>query len=196
VFLRCVWSPSAARVLAVTLGLLASASFAANEPPAAVTCTPFFDQDNQLVIGHHALGTPKAALPTTLRKLDCGTAPSPEEEVCEHIDQHGFAYLVDNTSVTRIEARLGVLNKTGALPLGLRLGDSKKTVRKKIEQASRTQANKAWPISTLGSRKTFGQRSWATHYCVQNAEGALGSWYVKFDRYDRLVAVGVRLNAM
>jgi hypothetical protein len=161
---------------------------------AEATCAPFLDDKNQLAIGHLSLGLAAADVPTTLRKLPCGTAPAPGEDVCEAIDEHGFAYLIDAQSIIRIEARLGVLNKTGLLPLGLKLGDTKKIVRSKIIAAARKSSAQNLPVATLGSGKKFRQNTWATHYCVNNALGASGSWYLNFDRHGRLVTVGIRLN--
>lgn len=161
---------------------------------ANVSCAPFLDAESLLTIGHHPLGLPATALPATLRKLPCGAAPAPGEEVCEYLDEHGFAYLTDTQSIIRIEARLGVLNKTGLLPLGLKLGDTKKVARTKIAQAVRQSSTTNLPIATLGTGKQFRQNAWATHYCVSNALGASGSWYLNFDRNGRLVKVGIRLN--
>jgi hypothetical protein len=157
-------------------------------------CAPFLDAENLLGIGHHALGLPAAEMPAALRKLPCGTAPQPGEEVCEYLDEHGFAYLADAQSIIRIEARLGVLNKTGQLPLGLKLGDTKKAARNKIAKAARQASAPNMPIAALGTGAMFRQKVWATHYCVNNALGASGSWYLNFDRYGRLVTVGIRLN--
>jgi hypothetical protein len=161
---------------------------------ANIGCAPFLDSENLLTIGHHPLGLPAAELPAALRKLPCGTAPAPGEEVCEYLDEHGVAYLVDTQSIIRIEARLGVLNKTGQLPLGLKLGDAKKVVRTKIAQAVRQSSALNLPIATLGTGKQFRQNAWSTHYCVDNTLGASGSWYLNFDRYGRLMTVGIRLN--
>jgi hypothetical protein len=161
---------------------------------ADTTCAPFLDEKNLLAIGHLPLGLPVAEVPATLRKLPCGTAPALGDEVCEAIDEHGFAYLIDAQSIIRIEARLGVLNKTGQLPLGLKLGDTKKNVRAKIVAAVSKSSGQTLPVATLGSGKQFRQHAWATHYCVNNSLGASGSWYFNFDRRGRLVTVGIRLN--
>lgn len=173
---------------------LACCALWAHQAAASVDCAPFLDSENLLTIGHHPLGLPAAEFPATLQKLPCGTAPAPGEEVCEYLDEHGFAYLADTQSIIRIEARLGVLNKTGLLPLGLKLGDSKKIVRAKIAQTVRKSVATNLPIATLGAGKTFRQNVWATHYCVNNTLGASGSWYLNFDRNGRLVTVGIRLN--
>jgi hypothetical protein len=160
---------------------------------ADISCTPFVDRANELAIGALALGMPKAELPRDLKKSDCGTAPQPGDEVCEYFDRDGFAYLADNQSIIRIEARLGKLNKYGVLPLGLRLGDTKKTVRKKIASAKKL-TGRANVISTLGQRSQYTKNAWATHYCITNSQGATGSWYLNFDQQGRLITVGIRLN--
>ena len=161
-------------------------------------CTPFQDRDNKLSIGAHALGTPKAELPTNLEHAPCGTAPSHDEEVCEYFDIDGFAYLADNKEVIRAEARLGVLTKFGRLPLNLKLGDTRKIVLAKLaayaKKLSAEDKKISSPITQLGKGKQYNQSTWASFDCVANSRGVIGSWYLTFDKYGRLVTVGVRLN--
>jgi hypothetical protein len=161
-------------------------------------CTPFQDHENKLGIGAYGLGTPKAELPTNLERASCGTAPSPDEDVCEYFDIDGFSYLVDNKEVIRAEARLGVLTKFGRLPLDLKLGDTRKIVMTKLAAYAkklRPEDKKAsLPITQLGKGKQYNQSTWATFDCVANSRGIVGSWYLTFDKYGRLVTVGVRLN--
>jgi len=161
-------------------------------------CVPIQDRDNKLGIGAYALGTPKAAVPANLERAPCGTAPSAEEEVCEYFDVDGFAYLVDNKEVTRVEARLGVLTKFGRLPLDLKLGDTRKIVLTKLAQyAKRLSAEDkkiSSPITQLGRGNQYKRSTWASFDCVANSRGVVGSWYLSFDKYGRLVTVGMRLN--
>ncbi len=161
-------------------------------------CAPFQDRDNKLGIGAYALGTPKAELPANLERAPCGTAPSPGEEVCEYFDIDGFAYLVDNKEVIRAEARLGVLTKFGRLPLDLKLGDTRKIVLTKLaayaKQLSPEDKKTSSSITQLGKGKQYNQSTWATFDCIANSRGVVGSWYLTFDKYGRLVTVGVRLN--
>jgi hypothetical protein len=161
-------------------------------------CTPFQDRDNKLGIGAYVLGTPKAELPANLDRAPCGTAPSPGEEVCEYFDIDGFAYLVDNKEVIRAEARLGVLTKFGRLPLDLKLGDTRKIVLAKLaayeNKLSPEDKKTSSSITQLGKGKQYKQSTWATFDCVANSRGIVGSWYLTFDKYGRLITVGVRLN--
>jgi hypothetical protein len=161
-------------------------------------CVPIQDRDNKLGIGAYSLGTPKASLPADLERAPCGTAPSPDEEVCEYFDIDGFAYLVDNKEVIRAEARLGVLTKFGRLPLDLKLGDTRKIVLTKLaahaKQLSAEDKKTSSPITQLGKGKQYNQSTWATFDCVANSRGVVGSWYLTFDKYGRLITVGVRLN--
>ena len=161
-------------------------------------CTPFQDGDNKLGIGAYALGTPKAAVPADLQRAPCGAAPSPDEEVCEYFDIDGFAYLLDNKEVIRAEARLGVLTKFGRLPLDLKLGDTRKIVLTKLaayaKKLSAEDKKTSSPISQLGKGKQYKQSTWATFDCVANSRGVVGSWYMTFDKYGRLVTVGARLS--
>jgi hypothetical protein len=161
-------------------------------------CVPFQDRDNKLGIGAYVLGTPKAELPANLERAPCGTAPSPGEEVCEYFDIDGFAYLVDNKEVIRAEARLGVLTKFGRLPLDLKLGDTRKIVLTKLaayaKQVGPADKKALSSITQLGKGKQYRQSTWATFDCVANSRGVIGSWYLTFDKYGRLVTVGMRLN--
>jgi hypothetical protein len=161
-------------------------------------CVAIQDRDNKLAIGAYALGTPKAELPANLERAPCGTAPSPGEEVCEYFDIDGFTYLVDNKEVIRAEARLGVLTKFGRLPLDLKLGDTRKIVLTKLaayaKQLSPEDKKTSSPITQLGKGKQYKQSTWATFDCVANSRGVVGSWYLTFDKYGRLITVGVRLN--
>ena len=165
---------------------------------AADKCTPFQDRDDKLSIGAYRLGTPKAELPTNLEHAPCGTAPSPDESVCEYFDIDGFAYLVDNKEVIRAEARLGVLTKFGRLPLNLKLGDTRKIVLAKLaayaKKLTAEDKKTSLPITQLGKGKQYNQSTWASFDCVANSRGVVGSWYLTFDKYGRLVTVGVRLN--
>jgi hypothetical protein len=161
-------------------------------------CTPFQDRDNKLGIGAYALGTPKTELPTNLERAPCGSAPSPDEEVCEYFDIDGFSYWVDQKEVIRVEARLGVLTKFGRLPLDLKLGDTRKMVMAKLAAYAKKLApndrKSSFPITQLGKGKQYNQSTWATFDCVANSRGVVGSWYLTFDKHGRLVTVGVRLN--
>jgi hypothetical protein len=160
--------------------------------------TPFQDHENKLGIGAYALGMPKTELPANLERAPCGTAPSPGEEICEYFDIDGFAYLVDNKEVIRTEARLGVLTKFGRLPLDLKLGDTRKIVLTKLaayaKKLNPEDKKTSSPITQLGKGKQYNQSTWATFDCVANSRGVVGSWYLTFDKYGRLVTVGVRSN--
>jgi hypothetical protein len=165
---------------------------------ADANCVPIQDRDNKLGIGAYALGLPKAAVPANLERAPCGTAPSHDEEVCEYFDIDGFAYLIGNKEVIRAEARLGVLTKFGRLPLDLKLGDTRKIVLTKLasyaKQMSAEDKKTSSPITQLGKGKQYNQSTWATFDCVANSRGVVGSWYLTFDKYGRLITIGVRLN--
>jgi hypothetical protein len=165
---------------------------------AGAKCEVIQDRDNKLAIGAYPLGLPKKEFPPNLERAPCGTSPSPDEEVCEYFDIDGFAYLVDDKEVIRAEARLGVLTKFGRLPLDLKLGDTRKIVHAKLTAHSRKlppdERKSFLPIAQLGKGKQFNQSTWATFDCVANSRGVVGSWYLQFDQYGRLVTVGVRIN--
>lgn len=161
-------------------------------------CEVIQDRDNKLAIGGYPLGLPKKEFPPNLERAPCGTSPSPDEEVCEYFDIDGFAYLVDNKEVIRAEARLGVLTKFGRLPLDLKLGDTRKIVLAKLAAYAKKLApndrQTSLPITQLGKGKQYNQSTWATFDCVANSRGVVGSWYLTFDEYGRLVTVGMRMN--
>ena len=177
--------------------ILLTSSFLTNAW-ADATCIAFQDRDSKLAIGAYALGVPKTDFPADLKHAPCGTAPSSTEEVCEYFDNDGFAYLVDNKEVIRIEARLGVLTKFGRLPLDLKLGDTRKIVLHKLNLYSKqllpADKQSAMPITQLGKAKQYSRSVWATFDCIANVRGVVGSWYLQFDKYGRLVTVGTRLN--
>jgi hypothetical protein len=161
-------------------------------------CEAIQDRENKLAVGAYALGLPKAELPKNLERAPCGTPPSPDEEVCEYYDIDGFSYWVDRKEVIRVEARLGMLTKFGRLPLDLKLGDTRKIVLAKLAAYAKKLAPNdrkiSLPITQLGKGKQYNQSTWATFDCVANSRGVVGSWYLTFDKYGRLITVGVRLN--
>jgi hypothetical protein len=162
-------------------------------PIAAETCTPWKDAAKQLALGQFVLGHPRQTFPLSLPHSNCGTAPSPDEEVCEYFDGNGFAYLVDQTGVIRVEARRARAKKGMSLPLGLMFGDSEAVVRKKL-----TALPAESPAASLVKQPKLGatqqSRSWATGHCVETEHGVAGSFYLIFDRNKRLTTVGMRLN--
>jgi hypothetical protein len=184
---------SAIQVIAVVLGFFVQAPVVATESvrnTSQAQCAPWQDSAAQLTLGQFELGHPYADFPPHLPHDDCGTAPSPDEEVCEHRDPKGFAYLVDSSGVIRVEARRLYVNAKTVLPLGLRLGDSRKATREKLNALASES-----PVARLGIGTNFNRSVWATAYCVQSKHGSLGSFYLKFDRAGKLATIGIRANA-
>jgi hypothetical protein len=160
---------------------------------AAESCKPWRDGAQQLTFGRFELGHPRASFPRDLPHDDCGTAPSPDEIVCEYFDAEGVGYVVDSTSVTRVEARKARAKAALTLPLGLRFGDSEAAVRKKLAALPADS-----PVAALAKNRKIGKtiqsRTWATFACIETPHNVMGSFYLTFDRAGRLAAVGMRLT--
>jgi hypothetical protein len=160
---------------------------------AAESCKPWRDSAQQLTLGRFELGHPRANFPRDLPHGDCGTAPSPEEIVCEYFDAEGVGYIVDSIGVTRVEARKARAKAALTLPLGLRFGDSEAAVRKKLAALPADS-----PAAALAKNRKIGKtiqsRTWATFACLETPHNVMGSFYLTFDRAGRLTAVGIRLT--
>lgn len=174
----CAWL-----VLATTVAAIA----------AAETCPAWRDDSRLLALGQYAPGLPRAAFPLNLPHGDCGTAPSPDEAVCEHFDGDGVGYLVDAVGVTRVEARKGRTGIRVKLPLALRFGDTQDAVRRKLAALPSDS-----PVAALSKNKRIGttmqSRTWATPACIETSSNTLASFYVTFDRNGKLTTVGMRLT--
>jgi hypothetical protein len=161
---------------------------------AAESCKPWRDSAQQLTLGRFALGHPRASFPADLPHDDCGTAPSPDEIVCEYFDAEGVGYVVDSIGVTRVEARKARAKSALKLPLGLRFGDNEAVVRKKLAALPADS-----PAAALAKNRKAGNtiqsRTWATFACIETPHHVMGSFYLTFDRAGRLVTVGMRLTS-
>lgn len=168
-------------------------AFSAGLVNATAPCVPWRDTHKQLVLGSHELGLPRAIFPLNLPHDNCGTAPSPDEEVCEYFDPQGIAYLVDQQGVIRVEARKSRVKSGAVLPLGLKFGDSQTVVRRKLAVLPAES-----PAEALSKNRDIGtiiqSRSWASPTCIEAANSTLGSFYVSFDRNGRLITIGMRLT--
>jgi hypothetical protein len=174
----------------ILVAWIALSMLAAN---AAESCKPWRDSAQQLTLGRFALGHPRASFPGDLPHDDCGTAPSPDEIVCEYFDAEGVGYVVDRIGVTRVEARKSRAKSAQELPLGLRFGDSEAAVRKKLA-ALPSDSPAAALAKSRKAGKTIQSRTWATFACIETPHNVMGSFYLTFDRAGRLVTVGMRLT--
>jgi hypothetical protein len=174
---------AAAKVIAAAI--LAAGALGTAYAAAGADCERWVDAQGLVKVGSHSIDAPAASLAGLRKGQQCRGPDDDQPRDCEFIDRDGITYLTDAQGVVRIEARRGRVAAKTALPLGLKLGEPRAEVMRKL-QALPPQAPRDQLLGASGKARAL-----ASGECIVHGGASPASFFVEFDAKQRLRTIGL-----